>query len=124
MAKTESPDYHRVEDDQLDIHNRLLNWARWVIPRTSSAVSPMFRNYRSHAWQWHSPEHRQTCDTLDALAIEKTMYKLPDKHRQAVRWCYVYRCTPAVAIREIGVSYVCLATLVRESRFMVRNLTQ
>jgi hypothetical protein len=123
MEKFRMPDFHHVGDDQLDVHERLLNWARWVIPRTSSTVSPMFRQYRSHAWQWHPAEHRPTCDNLDALVIEKTMRLLPVKQRDAVRWAYVYRCTPAIAIREIGVSYVGLAQLVREARFMVCNLT-
>lgn len=119
----ERPDFHRVEPDQLDIHDRLLNWARWVTPRTSSTVSPMFRQYRSHAWQWHTPEHRPTCDTLDAVLIEKTLRRLPVAHREAIRWCYVYRCTPAIAARELALSYEGLARHVRDGRTMVRNLT-
>jgi hypothetical protein len=122
MKKISMPDFHHVDDDQLDIHDRLLNWARWVTPRTSSTVSPMFRQYRSHAWQWHTPDHRPTCDTLDALLVEKTMRLLPLRHREAVRWAYVYRCSPAIAIRELALSYDGLARYVRDGRMMVRNL--
>jgi hypothetical protein len=116
------PDFHHVDDDQLDIHDRLLNWARWVTPRTSSTVSPMFRQYRSHAWQWHTPDYRQTCDTLDAVVIEKVVGRLPHVHREAIRWCYVYRCTPAIAIRSLALSYEGLARHLRDGRMMVRNL--
>lgn len=118
------PDFHHVDDDQLDIHDRLLNWARWVTPRTSSTVSPMFRQYRSHAWQWHTPDHRPTCDTLDALTIEKSMRHLYVKHRQSLLWAYIYRCTPAIAVRELGVTYMGLAQMLREARFSVRNIVR
>ena len=115
-------DFSRVEPNQIAIHDRLRNWARWVTPRTGNTVSPMFRGYRSHAWQWHTPEIRETCDMLDAQAIEKTVSKLPEKHRTAVRWAYVYRCTPAIACRELGLSYDGLYRHLRDGRQMLANL--
>ena len=124
MAKREIPDFNRVDPEHHEIHDRLLNWALWVTPRTPSTVSPMFRHYRSHAWQWHTPEFRPTCDLLDAVVIEKIVARLPHKHREAVRWSYVYRCTPAIAIRELALSYEGLARHVRDGRTMVKNLTR
>ena len=123
MAKNPRPDFHHVDPEHKAIHDRLLNWARWVTPRTSSTVSPMFRQYRSHAWQWHTPEFRPTCDLIDAVLIEKTVARLPRTHRETIRWAYVYRCTPAIAIRELALSYEGLARHVRDARTMLKNLT-
>lgn len=115
-------DFARVEEHQHAIHDRLRNWARWVVVRPQSRIHPMFAQYRSHAWQWHTPEHRETCDLIDAQALEKVVGTLPTKHRAAVRWCYVYRCSPAIAAREIGLSYDGLYRHVRDGRQMVLNL--
>ncbi len=120
--KTPPPDFARVEPHQLPIHERLRNWARWCCVRPQSQVHPMFRNYRSHAWQWHTPEHRETCDLIDAQALEKVVSTLPTKHRAAVRWAYVWRFTPAIAVREYGLTYDGLYKHVRDGRQMVMNL--
>lgn len=117
-----SVDFSHVEPHQTAMHDRLLNWARWVTPGSPSMVSPMFRQYRSHSWQWHTPEIRTTCDELDATLVEKTVAKLPEKHRTAVRWGYVYRCSPSAAMRELGVSNDGLAKLLRDGRQMLINL--
>lgn len=121
MAKRQTPDFHRFYPHHSVIHERLLNWARWVTPRTSNSVSPMFRNYRSHAWQWHTPEHRETCDLLDAMVVEKAVGRLPVTHREAVRWAYVYRCLPYVACRELGVSEEGLARHIHDGRAMLQH---
>lgn len=115
-------DFAKVEPHQHAIHERLRNWAMWVVPRAGYAISPMFRGYRSHAWQWHTPEIRETCDMLDAQAIEKLVGGLPPKHRSAVRWAYVYRVTPAIAARELGLSYEGLFKHLRDGRQMLMNL--
>lgn len=114
-------DFHHVEEHQHAIDKRLHNWSRWVKPHRPSWVSPMFRMYRSHAWQWHAPEHRETCDVLDAQAIEKLVCKLPEKHRQAVRWHYVFPCEPFRMARELGVTEQALFQLVRDGRQMLMN---
>lgn len=115
-------DFSHVEEHQHHIHTRLINWARWVTPRTGSAVSPMFRGYRSHAWQWHTPEIRETCDILDAQAIEKIVAGLPEKHRYTLRWAYVVRCTPAPCARALGLSYEGLYRHLCDARQMVMSL--
>ena len=81
----------------------------------------MFRNYRSHAWQWHTPEHRETCDLIDAQWLERQVAKLPRFHREAVRWAYVHRCTPAIAARELGLNYEGLYRFVRDGRQMLMH---
>lgn len=115
-------DFARVEEHQLPIHDRLRNWARWVVVRPQSRVHVMFKNYRSHAWQWYTPEIRETCDLIDAQALEKVVGTLPPKHRAAVRWAYVYRASPAIAVRELGLTYEGLYRHVRDGRQMLLNL--
>lgn len=121
--KTDYIDFHAVRDEHLEIHRRLLNWARWVTPRTPSWVSPMFRMYRSHAWQWHTPEHRETCDMLDAQRIEKEVSGLPQKHREAVRWAYVICCPPIKAQRALGLTKDGLFRHIQDGRTMLKNRT-
>jgi DNA-directed RNA polymerase specialized sigma24 family protein len=115
-------DFHRVEEHQIAMHERLLNWARWLNSGRGGSVSPMFRQYRSNAWQWHPAEHRPFCDTLDAPLMEKTVYKLPEKHRMAVRWLYVYRCAPINACRAMGLSHTGLYQHSRDGRQMLINM--
>lgn len=117
-------DFARVEEHQIGIHERLRNWARWCSVRPQTRVHPMFRNYRSHAWQWSTPEVRETCDLIDAQALEKVVSTLPIKHRAAVRWSYVYRASPAIACRELGLSYDGLYRHVRDGRQMCMNLVK
>ena len=113
------PDFQRVYDHHKWIHGVLINWARWVTPSIGPQTSPMFRDYRSHAWQWHPKEYREACDILEAQEVERKVAKLPPQQREAIRWCYVYRCSPAAAIREMRVSYEALERLVHEARSML-----
>jgi DNA-directed RNA polymerase specialized sigma24 family protein len=115
-------DFHHVPNEQSDIHNRLNNWKAWVVPRPPSWVSPMFRQYKSKAFQWHAPEYRHTCDTLDALRVERTISRLPRKHRDAIRWHYVICSNPTSAQRQLGVGKAELNQLVIEGRSMLKNM--
>lgn len=114
-------DFHHVDEHQRDMDARLVNWAQWVKPRSPSWVSPMFRQARSNAWQWHAPEHRQTCNILDAQAMEKAVCQLPEKHRTAIRWHYVYPVPPHKVQRALGVTEMALYQLVRDARQMLMN---
>ena len=120
--KPTPPDFARVEEHQLPIHERLRNWARWCSVRPRSQIQPMFRQYRSHAWQWHTPELRETCDLIDAQALEKVVSTLPIKHRAAVRWAYVWRHQPYVVCRELALDPVGLWRHLRDGRQMLINL--
>jgi hypothetical protein len=119
MQKNAVPDFVRVFDHHKWVHERLVNWARWVTPQTSSKVSPMFRDYRSHAWQWHPREHRVACDIIEAQKVERLVGQLPPLHRYALRWCYVYRYSPARAVRFMRVDYQGLGRHVSDARSMV-----
>jgi DNA-directed RNA polymerase specialized sigma24 family protein len=122
-VKKDTPDFHAIEQGHRAIHDRLVNWAMWVQVRPHSIVQPMFRQYRSHAWQWHPKEHRPSCDTLDAQAMEKVVAGLPPDHAFAVRWYYVWRMSIGDARRAIGVSSSGLHRYLRDGRQMVVNLT-
>jgi len=53
--------------------------------------------------------------------MEKAVYALPEKHREAVRWWYVYRRDPVAMARKLGVSKQGLADLVEAGRTMLNN---
>ena len=60
-------------------------------------------------------------NTLDAVLVEKAVAALPEKHREAVRWWYVYRRDPVAMARNLGVSKQGLADLVEAGRTMLKN---
>lgn len=109
-------DYHHVESDQQSIHVRLINWGMWNNQNGGQTVSPMFRQAKSNAWQWHLPEHRPNCDMLDAWKVEQLMRKLTRRERDSVVWCYVTRSKPIHACRLLGVSHQRLYDLVCSAR--------
>ena len=123
MRVTEIVDYNRVQDRHQAIHARLENWRRWVIVRPHGwQVAPMFRMYQSKSRQWEASPHIGTpVDAIDAALMEKAVYALPEKHREAVRWWYVYRRDPVAMARALGVSKQGLADLVEAGRTMLQN---
>lgn len=122
MRRDDHIDFFLVPDGQLAIHEELENWARWVRVRPHGwQVSPMFRLYRSKAWQWERPEPRIVADIPKAVEMEKAVSLLPSKHRQAVRWAYVFCGGPVRMARTLAVSKQGLADLIREGRAMLAN---
>lgn len=97
-------DFHAIAPEQSAIHDRLVNWGSWCNSNGGPTVSPMFRQAKSNAWQWHAPEIRVTCDLLDAWHVEQHMRKLPRRERDSLVWCYVTRSKPIHACRLLGVS--------------------
>lgn len=126
MRVTEIVDYNHIATHHEAIHARLVNWERWVRVRPHGWFThPMFRMYQSKARQWEeSPRIGTPVDTLDAALMEKAVYALPEKHREAVRWWYVYRRDPAAMARSLGVSKQGLADLVEAGRTMLGNRLQ
>ncbi len=122
MRVTETVDYCHIATHHEAIHARLVNWERWVRVRPHGwATAPMFRMYQSKARQWEAPVIQNPVDTLDAVLLEKAVYALPEKHREAVRWWYVYRRDPVAMARSLGVSKQWLADLVDAGRTMLQN---
>lgn len=113
-------DFSRVEEKHRAIHDRLVNWSRWCVSRGGRDVHPMFRGFKS-AQHWEAIPTADPVDSLDAVAIEKAVQKLPEPHRFAVRWCYVYGSSPRKACQQAGVSKEGLALLIRDGRQMLVN---
>lgn len=114
-------DFHIVPEHQLPMHERLLNWARWVRVAHPRWQSPIWRLGKSNSRQWHTPEVREETDILDAQRMEKAVGRLPEKHRAAVRWHYVFRTTPIQARRMLGVTNEGLQRLVIDGRTILGN---
>jgi hypothetical protein len=120
--KRDDVDLFLVPDRQVPTHIRLENWAMWVRPYYPAGICPMFRMAKSNSRQWHVPELRPTCDTKDAMLVEKTIRKLPEKHLAVIRWYYVTR-TPELRIRKaLGLTKQDLNAMVIDARQMVGNL--
>ena len=113
-------DFSRVEEKHRAIHDRLVNWARWCVGRGGRGMHPMFRGYKSPQ-HWEAIPPSQPIDSLDAADVEKAVQGLPEPHRFAVRWCYVYGSSPRKACQQAGVSKEGLALLIRDGRQMLVN---
>lgn len=125
MIREQFIDFHLVADRHLGIHAELENWARWVRVRPHGwQVSPMFRQYRSKNWQWERPEIRQQADMPAAVAMEKAVSLLPHKHRDAIRWAYVFCGAPGAMARTLGVSKQGLCELIAAGRAMLINRSE
>ena len=122
MRIQETVDYNHIKPEHEAIHARLVNWERWVLARPHGWFThPMWRNSRTSR-QWEvSPYIGVPVNTIDAALMEKAVYALPEKHREAVRWWYVYRRDPVAMARALGVSKQGLADLVEAGRTMLQN---
>lgn len=119
--KREAIDFFVVESHQLEIHDRLLNWARWVRPRHQHWEHPMWKQGRSNARQWHQPVVGEGIDPLDGQRVEKAVSALPVAYRTAIRWCYVKCDSPHKIRRELAVTADGLLKLIRDARQMLLN---
>lgn len=123
MATRTNIDFHRVEPHQVEIHDRLTNWAKWCNSSGSPAVSPMFRMYRSAA-RARGAEHTwlgAPVDGMDAGRLARFVGQLPTEHRKALNWFYVKPVSPRKAATELGTTLDGLALLVRDGRQMLIN---
>lgn len=114
-------DFHLVPHEQLVMHGRLLNWARYVKHKFPVHIAPIWRLGKSNARQWEAPEPEVPVDTLDGHAIEKAVCQLPEKHRMALKWHYVLRTDPAHARKILGLTNDGLQRHVNDARTMLHN---
>jgi DNA-directed RNA polymerase specialized sigma24 family protein len=122
MKREDAVDFFLVDDRHLEVHARLESWARWVRVRPQGwQVAPMFRQYRSHSWQWHTPDIKQSINIPEAVEMEKAVSLLPEKHREAIRFCYVFAGSPVATAKRLGVSKQGLLDLIRSGRTMLIN---
>jgi hypothetical protein len=122
MKRDDAIDFHLVQDGHLAIHARLEAWARWVRVRPVGwQMAPMFRQYRSKSWQWERPVLQSAVNVPEAVAMEKAVSLLPNKHREAIRWAYVWCSGPVSMARQIGVSKQGLMELIGQGRTILVN---
>ncbi len=119
MTKTPI-DFNSVLFAHEPMHERLINWARWVRPRASSWVHPMWRGFKASEI-WTGAQASVPLDPLDAQAVEKGVSALPEQHRFAVRWCYVYSGQPRKAAQQVGETLEGLYALIVGARQMLIN---
>lgn len=110
-----------MPEEQKAIDARLENWASYVRVKSPSWVSPIWKLGKSNGRQWHQPEHRPMCDTLDGHVIEKAVYALPALHCSALRWFYVYRYGEQKFRRETGLTRDGLVQVLKDARQMLIN---
>ena len=80
----------------------------------------MFRQYRSHAWQWERPEIKAQINTIEASETERAVSTLPEQHRTVIRWLYVWPWVPVNAVqRSLGLTRAELAAVADKGRDMV-----
>jgi hypothetical protein len=123
MKRDDYIDFHLVEDKQLGIHARLLNWAQWADGKPGATTSPMFRLYIAPARgrSGDGVTFGVPVDRKDAVLIAKAVAALPESHRAAVNWAYIKPVAPIRAARTIGTSLQGLAMLLRDGRQMLIN---
>ena len=119
--KRDDIDLFLVEDRHLQIHALAENWADWVMVRQPMWASPMFKQAKSNSRQWAEPEYRRTCDILAAADFEKEVSKLPDLHRDVIRWFYVHRFSEKKARKQFGMTKDVLRTYLCDARTMLMN---
>lgn len=120
-------DFSAIPTRQDAINLRLEQWARWVrVTPKAWGTQPMFRFAKSNSRQWEeSPVIHEALNTLECHEIERAVSMLPAKHRDAIRYVYVY---PQIHInkilRELSVQPDTLQKLIVDGRDMLRNRLQ
>lgn len=113
-------DFFAVDAKHRKLDERLVNWSRWVQVRPASFVQPMFKGFKSSE-VWAHDEMSVPIDGLDAQSMEKHVSALPVRHRDAIRWAYVYRIQPWRFCRAMGITQTVLADLIHDGRQMLVN---
>src|SRR4051794_9226888 len=122
MSGRDAVDFYEIRPAHVEIHARLMNWARWARGgRGGGAMLPMFQNYRAEGY--HELAVAGTpIDTLDAVALQKLFVGVPEKHRWALQWSYVSPFIhPAKVCRVLAISRAGLGELVHDGRAMIKN---
>lgn len=119
----EPVDFHHLLTRHDQINLRLEEWARWVrVSPQRWMVQPMFRFARSNSRQWHQPELKAPVNTLAAHEIERAVYFLPENHRTAIRWFYVFPFIhPGAIARRTGTTVQGVRQLIDDGRDMLIN---
>ena len=115
-------DFSHIPERHEAIDQRLIEWARWVRVKPSAwFTQPMFRQYRAPRQYEHQATVHIQINSIEAHEVEKAVSSLPDKHRDAIRWFYVFNKNPLGMARNLAVSTDGLLDLVTDARDMLKN---
>lgn len=119
----------------MEICDLLENWARWLRSRagadTCDSVEGGYRRpYRPDDcptgfgdWSPSPPAHYNNPVNLhQALAVERVMPRVPDRHRRALRLFYVKREAPKRVCQRLGLRLVEWEGFLGYAHAMVKNL--
>jgi hypothetical protein len=113
-------DFNAVPVDQLEMHDRLENWARFCRggdKQSGQAGTPMFNLYRSSdARRAYGAETSVPVRREDGAKLHGAIAALPDKPRKALQWCYLRPKAPALEAFRLGVTMPGLRDLIIEGR--------
>lgn len=106
------------------VNIRLEQWGAWVKvtvrPWKTASIWRQYRPPRQYAYE--TQDIPAPVNTLETWEIEKIVSSLPLKHRDALRYCYVWPFVPVGKVRrELGVTLDALAGLINDSRDMVKS---
>lgn len=125
MKSRDYIDFHAVKPEHSEMHERLNNWARWVRNSQSSwTAHPMWRHLKEKEALERRAIRSIPVDSLDGHLMERAVAALPEKHKKAIRWSYVFRGNPMGAARSLAVTKDRLAELVNDGRSMLVNRTR
>jgi DNA-directed RNA polymerase specialized sigma24 family protein len=120
--KRDAVDFHSVPERQWPIDARLRNWARWCRGSGQRAVHPMFRGYKPEREGVNLvPESPKPVDSKDAMNLQRVYRELPQLHRLALKWHYVYPVNPRRMATELGLTLEGLGQAVIDARDMLKN---
>ena len=113
-------DFHVIDPSHSRIHERLMNWARWVKvrPELGWKMAPFWKLVK---WEKKGEDLviRETCDILDAETMEKIVRDLPEPNRTAIRWWYVKATNPRKAAQALGLSLSGLSDIISQTRSLL-----
>lgn len=115
-------DFNLVPDRQVQMHIRLSeDWKAYCHGGTGSAVSPMFRQYRSSDVYEPAPS-KPHGDPVAGAKLNTAIIALPgEKYRLALQWAYITEGPPIKARRQIGCTLDGLYELICDARTMLIN---
>ena len=113
---------YAVRPEHATVHESLLTWARLVrVNAASSEPTPMFKHYRSSE-VWEADYLPIPIDRLAGWKMEKSVRNLPEKHRDAIRWFYVFRHRhPGAVARKLGLTVISFEDHVHNGRAILKN---
>lgn len=115
-------DFNIIDPQHEKVHERLMNWARWVKvrPELGWKMAPFWRLVK---WGNRGEEVvKVSYDLQDAEATEKAVRDLPEPNRTAIRWWYVKASNPKEAARTMGLSLSGLSEVVSQTRGLLSRV--